>query len=145
VLSAVEVSRLLEGVAAALRTHVAPHVDDRFAQMQLRAIDELLRNLAGRVEWSLPELEAELDELEGLLAELRAAGWTEEAAGDDHHRPAGSVPGALAHRAALLARLTAAAAWAQQSDSDAARALVTARLRSANDRERGRLQSGMYG
>ena len=71
-LSSVEVSRLLEGVAAALRTHVAPHVDDRFAQMQLRAIDELLRNLAGRVEWSLPELEAELDELEGLLAELRA-------------------------------------------------------------------------
>jgi hypothetical protein len=141
-LSAVELSRLLEGVAAALRTHVEPHVDDRFAQMQLRAIDELLRNLAGRVEWSLAELRTELDEMEDLLAGLRAAGWPGDVAGP--RSPAATTDDALARRLVLLGGLSDATRWAQQEGPDEARALVTAYLRETNNRERGRLQSGMY-
>ena len=140
-LSAVEVARLLEGVAAALRTHVEPHVDDRFARMQLRASDELLRNLAGRVEWSLPELRVELEGMEELLTGLRVAGWPGDVA-------AAATPAttdeALARRLALLGELSDATRWAQHEGSPESRALVTAYLRETNDRERRRLQSGMY-
>ena len=99
-LSAVEVARLLEGVAAALRTHVEPHVDDRFARMQLRAIDELLRNLADRVEWSLAELQAELAGMEELLARLREAGWPGHvAAAETPAATYGGGPGSSPHPA----------------------------------------------
>ncbi len=141
-LSAVEVSRLLEGVAAALRTHVEPHVDDRFAHMQLRAIDELLRNLAGRVEWSLTELQAEVAAIEELLGELGAAGWPGGSGGSG--APLATADEALARRSTLLGDLSDATRWAQEEGSEQARALMTAYLRETNDRERGRLQSGMY-
>ena len=141
-LSPVEVSRLLEGVAAALRTHVEPHVDDRFARMQLRATGELLRNLAGRVEWSLPELQAELAEMEQVLTELRAAGWPGDSAAGPS--PAGTTEEALARRVALLEALSDAIRWTQDGESEEARAVIARFLRAANDRERGRLQSGMY-
>ena len=140
-LSAVEVARLLEGVAAALRTHVEPHVDDRFALMQLRASDELLRNLAGRVEWSLPELKAEVEGMEGLLAELREAGWPGDTAAAG---PPATTEESLARRLVLLGELSDATRWAQQEGSNESRALTSAYLREMNDRERRRLQSGMY-
>ena len=140
-LSAVEVARLLEGVATALRTHVEPHVDDRFARMQLRASDELLRNLAGRVEWSLPELQAEVEGMEGLLAELREAGWLGDTAAAG---PPATTEEALGRRLVLLGELSDATRWAQQEGSDESRALASAYLRERNDRERRRLQSGMY-
>jgi hypothetical protein len=141
-LSAVEVARLLEGVAAALRTHVEPHVEDRFARMQLRAIDELLRNLADRVEWSLAELQAELEGMEELLARLRDAGWPGDGAAAE--TPAATTEEALARRLVLLGRLSEATRWAQQEGSQELRALVSSYLRETNDRERRRLQSGMY-
>jgi hypothetical protein len=142
-LSAVELSRLLEGVATALRAHVEPHVDDRFARMQLRAIDELLRNVAGRVEWSLPELQEEVAEMAELLDALRAAGWPGGRAGPAV--PPATADEALTRRITLLGDLSDATRWAQEEGSEEARALVTAYLRETNDRERGRLQSGMYG
>ena len=141
-LSAVDVARLLEGVAASLRTHVEPHVDDRFALMQLRAIDELLRNLAGRVEWSLAELLAELEGMEELLARLREAGWPGDVAAAE--TPAATTEEALARRLVLLGGLSEATRWAQEEGSEEPRALVSAYLRETNDRERRRLQSGMY-
>ncbi|MFT5132537.1 MAG: hypothetical protein ACI9SC_001003, partial [Gammaproteobacteria bacterium] len=73
-LSSVPLKRLLEGITESLRTHVQPHVKDKFALMQLRAIDELLRNLAGRVEWSLSELKQEIEADEELLVRLATCG-----------------------------------------------------------------------
>jgi hypothetical protein len=144
-LSAVPVSRLIEGIAASLRTHVDPHVTDPFAQMQLRAIDELLRNLAGRVEWSLTELNAEIVELELLFGKLLAAGWPDEPpAGAAPARPFTSADEALSYRLALLSRLTDAIAWAQRHGSDDVCAMVTEVVRARNNRERGQLESGMY-
>lgn len=146
-LSAVPVARLLKGVAAALRTHVEPHVTDRFAQMQLRAIDELLRNLAGRVEWSLTELNAEIDEADDLLEKLVAAGWPDwtTAGSVPRPRPFTLAQEALLYRTSVLVRLADAMTWAQnQSSSETVRSVVTEFLRAANDRERGRLTSGMY-
>ena len=141
-LSAVEVSRLLEGVAAALRADVEPHVSDRFARMQLRAIDELLRNLAGRVEWSLAELQAELEEMERVLSRLHEGGWPGEGRAT-RPRPA-TTDDALERRVVLLGELTAATHWAQDQGTGEARALLTDFLRTTNDGERRRLQSGMY-
>jgi hypothetical protein len=139
-LSTVPVPRLLEGVAEALRADVAPHVQDRFALMQLRAIEELLLNLAGRVAWDPAEVAAEADGLDGVLALLRAAGWE------------GAAPGpgdAAARRAEGLAALRGALVWlAGREDAEgavaAAREATTAFLRAGNDRERARLRSGMY-
>jgi hypothetical protein len=147
-LSSVPVARLLEGVAAALREHVEPHVTDRFAQMQLRAIDELLRNLAGRVEWSLAELSREVADIERLLDTLKEVGLPAE---DDDARlgksaPLSSVDAASEARAALLVSVTRAINWVQDvaPASGATRSVVTDYLRAANERERTQLKSGMY-
>lgn len=148
-LSSVPVARLLEGVAAALREHVEPNVTDRFAQTQLRAIDELLRNLAGRVEWSLTELSREVADIERLLDALREVGLPAE---DDYARrpgesaPLRSVDAASEARAALLVSVTRAINWVQDvaPASGATRSVVADYLRAANERERTRLKSGMY-
>ncbi|QEC47775.1 hypothetical protein FSW04_09455 [Baekduia soli] len=144
-LSTVPVQRLLEGVAEALHADVAPHVDDRFALMQLRAIEELLVNLAGRVAWEPAEVAAEADGLGDVLAALRAAGWAGPAA------PGATAPpaDAAARRADGLAALREALAWLAAREEDggavaAAREAATAFLREGNDRERARLRSGMY-
>jgi hypothetical protein len=147
-LTSVPVARLLEGVAAALREHVEPNVTDRFAQTQLRAIDELLRNLAGRVEWSLAELSREVADIERLLDALREVGLPAE---DDYARPGESAPlrsvdAASEARAALLVSVTRAINWVQDvaPASGATRSVVADYLRAANERERTRLKSGMY-
>ena len=139
-LSTVPVPRLLEGVAAALRTHVEPHVTDRFAQMQLRAIDELLRNLAERVDWSPLEVTQEIDDIERLLGALTQAGWT-----------APDRPGADTERRRedALAELSQALTWIERLPSESehaapARSAAMELLRASNARERARLQSGMY-
>jgi hypothetical protein len=136
---------LLEGVAAALRTHVEPHVTDRFAQMQLRAIDELLRNLAGRTEWSLPELNAEIEDGERLLRELASAGGP--GATTDSGQGAGPFPSAeeaLSYRGSLLTRLAEGVAWAQSEGPPEARAAASEYLRAYNTLDRKQLKSGMY-
>jgi hypothetical protein len=149
-LSSVPLPRLLEGIAASLRTNVAPHVDDRFATMQLRAIDELLRNLAGRVEWKLEDVTAEVVELETLLATLAQAGWPDDPPAAPTPAVPISVEAALTRREAALARLRDGIAWvlAQppgDARTDEARAATVAYLRAGNVREREQLQSGMYG
>ena len=149
-LSAVPLPRLLEGIAASLRTHVAPHVDDRFALMQLRAVDELLRNLAGRVEWNGTEIATEVEETEELLGVLRAAGWDGEPAAAADGQAESPAAALLDRRSATLVSLREAMAWVvDQKPEDArgaeARAATVAFLRAGNARERERLKSGMYG
>ncbi len=58
--------------------------------------------------------------------------------------PAGTTEEALARRVALLEALSDAIRWTQDGESEEARAVIARFLRSANDRERGRLKSGMY-
>ena len=154
VLSAVPVQRLLDGVAAALRTDVRPHITDPFALMQLRAIDEVLINLAERVDWSLADVAEETDEIERMLARLRKAGWLgDRVPGDAPSRPqAESVaPSAdtLQRRSEALFSLRDALIWLEQlpvrdETAVAARSAAVEFLRTATARERGRLKSGMY-
>jgi hypothetical protein len=154
VLSQVPVPRLLEGVAAALETYVEPHVDDRFARMQLRAIDELLRNLAERVDWSAVEIGQEADDIERVLAAFESAGWRGDG---DHVAPAAGQPAgasaeeAASRRSGALAALRQALAWVEAGPAKSgSEAVVAARsdaielLREDNARERARLKSGMY-
>ena len=108
-LSTVPLPRLLEGIAASLRTNVALHVDDPFATMQLRAIDELLRNLALRVEWRLDDVAFEVAALQVLLATHRAVGW------DD-----GAPSAPVAARPASVAAVATAATGPKVSSSKAA-------------------------
>jgi hypothetical protein len=147
-LSSVPASRLLEGVAASLRTHVEPQVSDRFARMQLRAIDELLRNLAGRVEWSVADVSRETRDIEDLLTRLEQQGWEDERGpGPSRDEAVTSPHEALKQRAEALAALRRALNWTQEMRSpegDAARAAAVEFLRAENDGERSQLKSGMY-
>jgi hypothetical protein len=147
-LSSVPASRLLEGVAASLRTHVEPQVSDRFARMQLRAIDELLRNLAGRVEWSVADVSCETRDIEDLLTRLEQHGWEDERGrGSSPDEAVTSPQEALKQRAEALAALRGALNWTQETRSpegDAARAAAVEFLRAENDGERSQLKSGMY-
>ena len=147
-LSSVPLPRLLEGVAASLREHVAPHVDDRFATMQLRAIDELLRNLALRTDWRLDDVAADVAELDALLAVLASAGALTDGQAADP--PPGTVEEALTRRIAELGEARDGLARLTRQDADrpevaAARDAVAGGLRAANERERALLQTGMYG
>ena len=72
---------------------------------------------------------------------MRPAGRVDVAAAET---PAATTEEALARRLVLLGRLSEATRWAQQEGSEELRALVSAYLRETNDRERRRLQSGMY-
>jgi hypothetical protein len=139
-LSTVPVQRLLEGIAAALQTYVEPAVEDRFARMQLQAIDEILRNVAGRVEWRREEVESEIAEAERLLAGLREAGWQVDAPPPDTDLEE--------HRRQTLAVLGEALEWIQSRPAgetgSAVHEAVVAYLQREVGRERDRLKSGMY-
>ncbi len=144
-LSSVPLKRLLEGITESLRTHVQPHVKDKFALMQLRAIDELLRNLAGRVEWSLSELKQDIEADEELLVRLATCGW------DDGKEISLTLQSeirtgeeALEYRALLLTRIADAMIWIQTKASPEAQMIAVDYLREANYRERKKLKSGMY-
>ena len=144
-LSAVSLKRILEGIAESLKTHVQPHVNDRFAQMQLRAIDEILRNLGGRVEWSLGELKQEIETDEKLLGRLAACGWDDGR--DDSQAPSPALQTteeALEYRAILLTRIADAMIWIQTKAPPGTQMIVDEYLRTVNDRERSKLKSGMY-
>ena len=144
-LSAVSLKRILEGIAESLKTHVQPHVKDRFAEMQLRAIDELLRNLARRVEWSLSELKQEIEVDEELLDRLAACGWVDDLDGSHTKTPQlQTTDEALEYRALLLARIADAMIWTQIKATPDAQLIVDEYLRKVNDRERGNLKGGMY-
>ena len=76
------------------------------------------------------------------MSSARPAGRAGAAApGPRSPAPTRRWPGAVT----LLGDLSDATRWAQEEGSEQARALMTAYLRDTNDRERGRLQSGMYG
>jgi hypothetical protein len=59
---------LLVGAAEGMERSVLPFLDDEFAVMQIRALCELLLNLATRVDWSSEEYRKEADELAAILA-----------------------------------------------------------------------------
>jgi hypothetical protein len=126
-LSDVPLARLLEGMAAALREHVEPALDDEFGLMQVRAAGELLRNLAGRTEWSVRERADESADRAALVERLARVGWPAEIGGSG----------------AAEASLTEALSWAQGA-GDGARRIATEYLRAHNESERQRLKSGMY-
>jgi len=147
--SHVPLPRLLEGVAASLRLNVAPHVDDQFAAMQIRAIDELLRNLALCTEWRMADVTEELASVEALLLTLSAAGWCGSSPDQIESPPLASVAAALERRAVVLEQLRLAIAWALTQEADDpnmahARMEIVAYMRAENTRERARLKSGMY-
>ena len=139
-LSEVPLPRLLEGMAATLRSDVAPAVGDEFALMQLRAIEEVLRNLAVRVDWATAELDEEITGQLALLDLLSAAGWPGE---PPPPRSFATAEEAIAYRARLLPLLADALEWAQ-SQGEAEKRMATEHLRAVNKRERARLKSGMY-
>ena len=155
-LSAVPVPRLLEGIAAALRNQVQPHVTDRFAQMQLRAMDEVLRNLAQHVNWSLTEVAEEIDEIERMLAKVEQTGWLHGRAAcapppgsqaEWDRDPSGTA--ALRRRSEALLSLREALTWIEQVPSDdeatvSTRSAIVKFLSTAISRERIVLRSGMY-
>lgn len=127
-LSEVPLPRLLEGIAESLRENVEPGVEDEFALMQLRAIGEVLRNLAGRVEWAAEERSDEIKGRRAFLDRLAAAGW----------------PGSVSEdRDDLLPGLTEALQWTQSAGGEA-RQIAAEYLRETNASERARLRSGMY-
>ncbi len=110
---------LLEGIARALREDVAPHVVDRFAEMQCKAAAELLANLAAELDWAPEPLARRRAWERELLAALRAAGWS---GGDD---------------------LAAALRWLA-SCPPAASAPVDALLREDLERQVSALRRGMF-
>jgi hypothetical protein len=82
-------ARLLEGVAASLRSGVAPALTDEYAQMQLAAAAEIVENLATRMEWRRDWLRDEIVAVRRALADAVSA------------VPAGALPlaeGVLAQR-----------------------------------------------
>lgn len=146
-LSTVPVPRLLDGIADSLRANVAPFVDDKFALMQLRAVDELLRNLAQRVDWDPTAVVLEAEDWRGLLSVFARAGWP------------GQVPSpalqlkptaaAIEYRHDVLTLVRGAMDWlvasgARTSERAAALAAFKSMARRTNTAERERLKSGMY-
>lgn len=76
------VGRLLAGAAEALENEVAARVDDTFARQQVRAVAEILLNLAERVDWTEAVLSEDRDELLRLLGTLEEPGGAEAGEGD---------------------------------------------------------------
>ena len=122
--------------------------------MQLRAIDEVLGNLAGRVGWSSEDVNQEADGIDALLALFRQAGWSGSPLPSDTQ--AGSEVGsassgavALHRRSEALHSLREALTWVEQSTPRDA-AVVALRseavdcMRTAIARERALLRSGMF-
>jgi hypothetical protein len=52
-----DLSRLLAGIAEALGENVLPHVDDHYAQLQVRSARALLATVAGHVAWAPDDAE----------------------------------------------------------------------------------------
>lgn len=135
------IRRLLTGAADALSEDVAPAVDDQFALMQLRAVRELLLNLADRVDWRVDEIRADIQDIEELMTILRAAGSPDA--------DTGGRASPMEERDRLLASASRAIAWlADRSEqaNDAARyrqAVEDILQRQAVD-QAARLRSTMY-
>lgn len=62
---------------ASLDNDIAPLIEDSFISMQIKAISELLSNLAPRVDWSAAEYEQEAHELRELATILADAGLSQ--------------------------------------------------------------------
>lgn len=131
--------RLLEGIALALAEDVAPHLEDRFAQMQCKAAAELLANLAGKLDWAEGPLREQNQRLAEMVAALRRSGWEPW-----RIRPA-PAPDAepIAARATLLDELQEALQWLADVDPAMA-ADVDALLRADLERQTAALRRGMF-
>jgi hypothetical protein len=128
--------QLLEGIARALAEDVAPHVGDRFAQMQCKAAAELLGNLAAELDWAPEPIEQRNRELRELLEALRRAGWPTDAAGEPTDSPA-------LHQARLLDELRSALRWLAERPPET-REAVDAMLRDDLERQVAALRRGMF-
>lgn len=131
--------RLLEAVALALAEDVAPHLHDRFAQMQCKAAAELLGNLAAELDWADGPLRERNRHLAQMLAALQRSGW------EPWRTRAAPAPDADAAttRAALLDELEDALRWVAGKGSAAA-AGVDALLRADLERQTAALRRGMF-
>jgi hypothetical protein len=58
---AADLEHLITAMAKSLEDTVLPHVENHFAQQQIRAAREMLLNLSARVEWSATEVRSSLD------------------------------------------------------------------------------------
>jgi hypothetical protein len=128
--------RLLDGIARALAEDVAPHVSDRFAQMQCKAAAELLGNLAEELDWAPEPLRRRNTELREILEALRQAGWTAAA------KPEPSLPPDQV-RSALLHELAAALRWLTHQPAPV-QETIDAQLRADLDRQVASLRRGMF-
>jgi hypothetical protein len=132
---------LLEGIARALSEEVAPHVSDRYAQMQCKAAAELLANLATELEYAPAPIERDNDELRALLGALAAGGWRESAPGSPSRADASGPPERV--RAALLAEVAEALRWLAAQPAELQRAVDT-RLAADLERQVAALRRGMF-
>jgi hypothetical protein len=119
--------RFLEAIARALAEDVAPHVADRFAQMQCKAAAELIGNLAQELAWAPEPLERREAEQRALVEALRQAGWD---GGEEGHRALGD-------------ELAAALRWLSHQPATAQTA-VDAHLMADLDRQVAALRRGMF-
>jgi hypothetical protein len=119
--------RFLEAIARALGEDVAPHVSDRFAQMQCKAAAELIGNLAQELAWAPEPFARREAELDALLDRLRQAGWN----GGDQSHPA------------PLDELAAALRWLAHQPASA-QAAIDAHLMAELDRQVAALRRGMF-
>jgi hypothetical protein len=70
---AADLEHLITAMAKSLEDTVLPHVENHFAQQQIRAAREMLLNLSARVEWSAAELRSSLDATRNALDALGLA------------------------------------------------------------------------
>jgi aminoglycoside phosphotransferase (APT) family kinase protein len=142
----VPLTRIFDGLSAALRDDVVPHVADPYAKAQVMAAIEVLANLATRVEWSAK------DQMETILgarvvldqAPDDAPAYPREVR--DMALPSSDDAAAIgAARREHLAALAQLEGWmvSEPDQQDLSRSLVAFLLDDLSA-ELGRLRSGMY-
>ncbi len=63
--------RLIEGIIAALRTHVIPNISDAYARGQAIGVIDLLNNIAPRLEWARAPLAEAVAERRNAIRAVR--------------------------------------------------------------------------
>jgi hypothetical protein len=141
------VERILQGVAKAIDETVVPHLNDRFAAMQAKAMVELLRNVSVRVEWRCSSLIEENRQISDLLTVLERAGWQPAADPDVNTAAVPGTPGEEQRR--LLTRLAAGIQWLEGQTSTAptvqeAREALRSFLLSTFEADGAMMRTGMF-
>lgn len=129
--------RLTEGIIAALRTHVIPHVSDAYARGQAIGVIDILNNIAPRLEWARePIIEAVRSRrmaIRSVLALLPEAPVMVEELPDDA-LPLSSSAQLMAERDRLDAEIADLMSWADNAISgDKAEAAIELLRRHVHD------------